>query len=166
METLLKIEGIEFPAFSARGCQQNLSIVSEADLFQRTINGELLFLGDEGGAKYTSTLTCQDKDIPALAHLSRGAVVKVSCIQTLTQPLKAGKATPIRSVVDGSLACFDIKGRKIPFKVSKGGVVDSGAIHEGYVRFRPILTMRIINFHFKIDEWGAKVGWTLELEEV
>lgn len=165
METLLQIEGVGFPAFSARGCQQDLSLIQEPELFKRTINGELLFLGEEGHGKYTSTITCQDKGIPAISHLSRGAVVKVSCIQTLTQPLVEGKATLTRPSVPGSLLCFDGSGKKEAFHVTEELLTPESA-SEGFIRFRPILTMRILHFRFKTDEWGAKVGWALELEEV
>lgn len=165
METLLKIKGVGFPTFSARGCQQDLALIHDPQLFRRTINGELLFLGDDGDDKYTSSLTCQDKDIPAISHLPRGAVVEVQCIQYLTQPLEQGKAQCIRPWVEGSLTCYNSKGKKAEFKVGKNCLVQS-SLQEGFVRFRPLLKMRILNFRFKIDEWGAKVGWQLELEEV
>ena len=164
-ETALTIEGMNFPQFSARGCVQELTPVVRKELFRRTINHELIYLGKEGEEKYISKITCQDQGIPEMAHLWRGSIVKVGCLATLSQPLKAGEATLAKPYVLGSLDVLDKDGEILEY-ACRNGKVETMQKVDGIVRFRPILTMAITNFSYRYDEWGGKVGWQIELEEV
>jgi hypothetical protein len=68
-----------------------------------------------------------------------GMVVTVSCIAELSYPIGG---TPSRAVVP-----------------------DSIREEAGYVFYRPILVMRVIDIGPSTDEFAAEVAWTLELEE-
>lgn len=166
METELWIEGVGFPLFSARGCVQELVPVPGNDsLFQRTVNGALIYLGNASDVKYRTTIKCQDKEVPAFAHLWRGSLVKVGCMQPLIQPFQEGKATLSKPFVDGSVRVCDRAHKNVPFKLS-GQDVKTDDVTDGYVIYRPILSMCLIDFIMSHNEWGAKAGWSLTLEEI
>ncbi|MBX9977743.1 MAG: hypothetical protein K2X98_05820 [Alphaproteobacteria bacterium] len=166
METELWIEGVGFPLFSARGCVQELIPVPGNDnLFQRTVNGDLIYLGDDSDVKYRTTIKCQDKEVPAFAHLWRGSLVKVGCMQPLIQPLSNGKATLSKPFIDGSVKVCNRTHKSVPFNLL-GQDIRSEDCDDGYVIYRPILSMCLMDFLLSHNEWGAKAGWNLTLEEV
>lgn len=137
--TVLVMVGIGVPPYSARGLSQTLEPINEALHVERTINGELLNLGYEVMQKYKSTIIGSDQRPPAVDGVWPGTLVTVDCIATLSYP-------------EGGTA-------------GRTPVVD-GVLENGYVTYRPRLEMMVINFSIDEDEWGATVGWKLELEEV
>ncbi len=165
METELWLSGVGFPRFSARGCVQELyPIVAQKDIFQRTVNGDLVYLGGESDVKYGTTIKCQDKNIPAFAHLWRGSLIEVGCLQSLIQTCESLKTTLGRPFIKGSLRVFNAAYEGVKDYILNGQevtVVSSG----GYVSYRPILSMRLTDFTLTHNEWGSKVGWSLTLEE-
>ena len=35
-----------------------------------------------------------------------------------------------------------------------------------YTYYRPVLSMRVVDFNQSFDEWNAQVSWSLTLEEI
>ena len=91
--------------------------------------------------KYASTITCDDQQAPALDGVWPGLEVVVHCMATLSYKTVGG--SPARDVVPGSS-------------------YEDGA----FTFYRPKLTMRVLDFTIRYDEWAAAIGWTLHLEEV
>lgn len=164
-ESLLVMEGIHFPSFSIRGCVQELAPLQKSNLFKRTINGDLVYLGEGMDQKYISKITCADEVLPEMAHLWQGNIVKVHCITPLAQPINHGVCTLSKQVVPGSLVVKDREGSSLEY-TTEGGEVLSIYQRPGVVSYRPLLTMAITHFSYRFDEWGGKVGWHIELEEV
>jgi hypothetical protein len=139
MDTLLVISGIGFSPYAARGLTQTLQPIEQAKQLRRTASGKLVDVSVEQFRKYRSTIACTDQRAPAIDGIWPGMVVTVSCIAELSHPVGG---TPSRPVVSGSLREED-----------------------GYVFYRPILVMRVLDIGPSTDEFAAEVAWTLELEE-
>lgn len=140
--TVLSLVGMGVPPYSARGLSQTLEPIDQALHVERTINGELIDLGYEPMYKYKSTITGSDQRPPAVDGVWPGKLVQVECIATLCHPEYAEFGRP-------------------PVNY------DDAVINEaGFVVYRPILEMMVLGFSIDEDEWGATVGWKLELEEV
>lgn len=166
METELIIEGCNFPPLSARGCTQELTVVSQG-AFRRTVNGDLAYLGPENH-KYRSVIRCEDKvTLVNERALERGAVVRIGCLQRLWQQ-GSGRVTLEREAVAGSAAAMDAAQNSVVVRVldSKTVEVGDGKSEKAFVSYRPYLSMRVISLTLHTDEWGLKAGWRLELEEV
>ena len=160
METELIISGVGFPPLSARGCIQTLTPL-EAGVFQRTINGELIYTGKGSHQKYQSTITCQDKTSIAIEGLWRGSKVQVQCLQRLWQKGEGGEVILERPYVPGSIMIhggeiIHIEGNRVQVSVGQGV----------FVSYRPLLDMVVTNFSLLTDEWGMVCGWSLHLEEI
>jgi hypothetical protein len=165
METELIIEGCNFPPLSARGCTQELTVVSQG-VFRRTINGDLAYLGPENH-KYRTVIRCEDKvTLVNEGALARGSVVRIGCLQRLWQQGN-GQITLEREAVAGSVAAMDAAQNPVVVHALDSKTVEVG---EGdgkvFVSYRPYLSMRVISLNLHTDEWGLKAGWRLELEEV
>lgn len=164
METELEISRGGFPPLSARGCKQEL-IPLTLGSFHRTIQQKLVFVGEET-KKYKTIISCKDQSALATDGLYPGAVVTVACIQNLWQKINGTSCVldkqPVPGSVEGivlskdSIAPESITDRTVTFKESI----------EGFVRYRPLLTMRVVNYTLMTDEWQIAVGWTLEMEEI
>lgn len=139
-DTLLTITGIVTP-YSARGLSQTLEPIAAAGVLRRTVNGTLVNLSDAVLRKYRSTITCDDMDVPALGGVWPGQQVTVGCVAELAYPTSGGSAE--RPVVAGS-----------------------SRTEGDFTFYRPQLTMLIRGHTVNVDEYGAAVGWSLELEEV
>lgn len=139
--TLLAISGINIPPYSARGIRQTLTPISGAANLRRTINGTLVDLSASQFRKYASTISCTDQQHPALNGVWPGLQVTVDCVCELSYLTSGGSAD--RTVVPGS-----------------------SRTEGAYTFYRPRLTMRVLAYDIQTDEWGASVGWTLQLEEV
>jgi hypothetical protein len=146
--TLLALTGIGIPPFSARGITQTLEPIDAAVVQRRTINGVLVDLGQSEFRKYLSSLSCADMTSPAFNEVVIGTILTVDCIPelsvagTLPTPHSSwtGNARPI---VPGSLRERD-----------------------GFIFYRPRLTMMVVGHSVEKDEFGAVVTWSLDLEEV
>jgi hypothetical protein len=133
----LVIAGIGLPAASIRGVTQTLEPIGAAAQLMRTVNGQLVDVSAPAFRKYASTIRCADQAPPALDGIWPGALVTVDCVAELVH---ADGASPARPVV-------------------------ASRVEDGFVFYRPRLTMRVLSFEIDRDEWGDAVAWTLTLEE-
>lgn len=140
--TILTMEGLGVPPYSARGLSQSLAPIDMASQTRRTINGSLKDLSVSQFHKYKSTITGDDQDPPAVSGRWPGQIVQVECIAELCYRTADGPA-PERVAVSGS-----------------------ERIDGDFTFFRPVLTMRVLSFQWEKDEWGATVSWSMELEEI
>lgn len=142
--TVLSFSGFGVPPYSARGLSQTLAPIDIASQTRRTINGALKDLSVAQFHKYKSTVATgsfTDFQPPAVSGVWPGKIVVVNCIAELCYPTSGGVAE--RDAVAGSER------------------------QEGdFTFYRPVLTMRVLSFSFQKDEYGAEIGWTLELEEI
>ena len=134
----LVITGIGLPPASIRGVTQTLRPIAAAQQSMRTVNGALVDVSAAAMRKYASTITCRDQAPPALSGVWPGALVTVDCVAELVYATATG--TPERTVVE-SRADGD------------------------FTFYRPRLSMRVLSWSTDRDEWGAVVGWSMELEE-
>lgn len=145
--TILTIVGIDFPPWSARGLTQSLETVQESTQLARTVDGELDDLSTAQFRKYRSTISCKDFDIPAIDGLFPGQEVTVDCINRLSyMDPGTGELTP------GANA-------------SRTPVPGSVIVANGFVSYRPRLTMRVESLSTTKDEWGATNSWSIDLVE-
>ncbi len=164
METELIIEGCNFPPLSARGCNQELTVV-EQGTFRRTVNGDLAYLGPENH-KYRSVITCEDKvTLVNEGALARGSMVRIGCLQRLWQQGN-GRVVLEREAVAGSIAAMDAAQNPVVVDVIDSKTVNVVSDANVFVSYRPWLSMRVISLTLRTDEWGLKAGWRLELEEI
>lgn len=138
--TLLVLQAIGIPAYSARGLKQTLEPIPAATQNRRTVNGELVDFGYAQFRKYRSTITGTDVDPPAVDLVFPGTILTVSCIPELAY-LSGG---PGRPPVAGSVR------------------TDA----DGFTYYRPQLTTRVVSWKLDRDEWGATLSWQLDLEEI
>lgn len=140
-ETLLVITTAALTSYSARGLFQTLEPIQAATQLARDVNGTLIDLSNPALRKYRSTISCRDMNVPVFDGIWPGQQVTVSCVSELSYVTSGG--SPARTVVSGSSRTV-------------------GA----HTFYRPQLTMRIVRLTTDTDEWGAEVGWSIELEEV
>lgn len=138
-KTLLILEGIGVPLYSARGLSQNYGPIAEADQSERGTDGEDIDFSEPQFKKYRTTITGRDQRPPAVDGIWPGTLVTVSCISRLTYP---ADGTPGRGVVDGS-------------EIAEGD----------FISYLPILECTVKDFSVDEDEYSAQVSWTLTLEE-
>ena len=138
-ETVLSLLGLGVPPYSARGLTQTLEPLDQATSLARTINGELIDLSRAEFRKYKSTISGTDQRPPSCDGLWPGRQIVVDCIEELAY---ADGGTPQRPVVAGSSFSED-----------------------GFIYYRPRLTMVVTDFQLSRDEYGAQVGWSMSLEE-
>lgn len=139
-ETLLIMDSLGLPIWSARGINQTLKVIPASSVQKRTINGELIDLSYDQFRKYESTISGRDIRTPSFDGIWPGRLVNVHCISELSYPT-GGSAT--RPEVSGS-----------------------SREENGFVFFRPILSMMIVQISAAEDEWGADKTWEITLEEV
>lgn len=141
--TLLAFAEIDLPPYAARGISQRLKPIGEVAQLARTVNGALVDLAvDTAFRKFESTITCTDMDHPAPDDLWPGMTLTVDCLTELKYPATTDGA-PARTPVSGS-------------ERTEGGMV----------YYRPVLTMKLVDYDVQTDEYGAAVSWTMELAEV
>lgn len=139
--TLLKINALGIPPYSARGLRQTLTPIQQASQVRRTVNGSLKDISFDGFKKYASTITGADQMPPAVDGIWPGLDVEVECISELSYETLGG--SPARPVVTGS-----------------------SRVVGDFTFYRPVLQMRIVNFTVDTDEWDAAVSWSMQLEEI
>ena len=139
-ETLLVISAMGVPPYSARGLTQTLEPIEQAAQLRRNVNGSLRDVSAAQFHKYRSVVSCTDQQSPALDNVMPGTQVTVDCVSELSY---AAGGSASRTIVSGSQRS-----------------------ESGFVFYRPRLAMMVTNFTQQTDEYGAAVGWTLELEEV
>jgi hypothetical protein len=140
--TILTMEGLGVPPYSARGLSQTLEPIDISKQTRRTINGSLKDLSVSQFHKYKSTITGKDVDPPAVSGRWPGQIVQVECIAELCYRTADGPA-PERAAVAGSTR-----------------------VEGDFTFYRPVLSMRVLSFQWNTDEWTAEVSWSMELEEI
>ena len=138
--TLLRLQGMGVPPYSARGLTQTLEPIDQAASYGRTANGVLVDLSFSGFRKFKSNISGTDQKPPAVNGRWPGQIITVDCITELSMPVGG---IPDRTVVPDSLHT-------------------EGA----FSTYRPRLTMMVLLFSISHDEYGAQVSWSLDLEEV
>lgn len=126
--------------YAARNLTATLEPISGQSWFRRDVNGFLRDLSDERFRKYKLSVKCRDGESPCLDNAWLGVIVGVSCPCELSYP--AG-GTPSRTVVSGSSRTVN-----------------------GFVYYRPYLTMMVTGISDANQEWQAYHNWDLTLEEV
>lgn len=166
METQLLIEGGGFPPMSARGCHQTLTLVPQGT-FRRTVNGELCFMG-VSPPKYQSIIGCEDKNtLINEGVLSRGALIRVGCLQRLWQKGVVGLNALSRCAVDGSVVVMTDQQDAVSFimRDEKCVEVKADTCGDFFISYRPWLWMHVVDLKLFTDEWGLKATWRIDLEE-
>lgn len=138
--TLLRLQGIGVPPYSARGLSQTLAPIDQAANSARTVNGDLDDLSFSGFKKYKSTITGSDQQPPNVNGIFPGMVITVDCVAEIS--MDEG-ATPNRPIVPGS-------------EITEGA----------HTTFRPRLQMMVMAFQLSHDEYGRQIDWTMDLEEI
>lgn len=165
-QTIIVLNGIVFPAGSARGIKEKLSLIDSGEL-KRDVNGNLHNLTRATHRKYTLSLDCQDMALPTLAETWRGTEIEVHCSTRLTQsttsttielsrPPVAGSVEAINSATGENIAVDDVTDSTVTLDEFTGTAI---------VFYRPILQMMVSSRDFNFEEWTATQSWTLELEE-
>lgn len=157
-------KGNFFAPYSARECIQTLTPIPQGSL-RRTINGKLVWVGQETHRKFKSTITCKDKVPPAFDGLWRGDKVNVTCLQTLTQTIPQGAQEVTLEREPASLHLYDHSGKIWPAPIEQHFSLPSD-FSGGFVTYAPHLSMIVNNYTLELDEWGLTICWTLELVEV
>lgn len=142
-DTVLELIGMGIAPYSTRGAVQSLEPIGSATAgIYRDVNGVLRNVGGTSFQKYKSTINCQDQAPAALDGIWPGKLLTVTCIQELCYPDVTG-AGPQRDLVTGSERTVD-----------------------GFIFYRPILSMMVTGFSLETDEWRGDVSWRMDLEEV
>ncbi len=139
--TLLVLEGdvIGITPYSARGLTQTYAPIAQAADLKRSINGTLRNRGAPQFKKYSTKITCSDVAAPAFDGAFPGDPVTVSCVFEFSYPVGG---TPTRTAVSSS-------------ERTDGS----------FNYYRPVFNCLVTNFSQQLDEYGAVVGWELDLEE-
>ena len=140
--TNLKLDPIGVPPYSARGIQQTLQPIDASSQMFRTINGTLIDIAPVEMQKFKSSIVCRDFQHPALDGVFPGQQLIVDCVVDLCYA-DTTDGTPSRTVVPGS-----------------------SEIRDGFVMYRPQLTMLVTGWNVGFSEWAGECNWALELAEV
>lgn len=135
----LVISGALIPPYSIRKATQTWAPIAQQGDLRRTVNGELINLSAPQFEKYASVISCEDQQCPALDGVWKGRVVTVDWIAELAYLTAGGspEKTVVASRVDGD-----------------------------YTFYRPRMSMMVVDYKQAFDEYGAKCGWELALEEI
>ncbi len=164
-ETILTLKGVGLPPLSARQCTQTLEGVPLGKL-SRTVNGKLLYTGDEVHQKYTSLIKGRDKHPAGFDTLRRGQQVQVGCIQRLWQEGTEPTIQLGRPAVEGSVIVMNLRQEPLSFVQERSQVIRILSEEKAYISYRPILNMRITEMSLSTTEWEGESAWMLKLEEV
>lgn len=166
-DLILEIEGKGnlIPPFSVRECHQTLTLLPWGSL-RRTLNGKLVSVGVTSIRKYESIITCKDNLPPAFQDLKRGELVKVGCLQALTQKVPQGASEIVLDHIALEAHLYSLSGQLFPLNETMGKSFRVPTeFPGGFMTYRPWLTMLVKSFELQTDEWGQSVSWTLALEE-
>lgn len=143
-QTVLTLGGMGVVPYSTRGATQTLDFYEGAAANIYTdVNGVTRLAGGTQFQKYRSTISCTDQRPIAADGVWPGKIVTVGCIVELAY--KTADGPPSRTPVEGS------------------EVVDTGS---DFTIFCPLLTMMVMDLKIQKNEWGAEVGWSMDLLEV
>jgi hypothetical protein len=142
--TLLVMNTIGVPLYSARGLTQTLTPAPEAKpIPRRTVNGELRWLGLSQMRKYDSVITCTDQQAPAFDGVWPGMEVLVNCVYELAYRTIGG--SPGRTVVPGTTP------RVTP---------------DGFTYYFPQIAFMVIDWQQSTPEYTHDYEWQLTLKEL
>lgn len=167
-ETNLILGLTGLPPQSARSCVQELSPIANGD-FANTLDGRSIFVETCERRRYKSIITCNDANSPLADGIWIGSQLLVGCIQNLWQAIEPGQTeiNLVRPAVSGSIYAVNNFAERIKFKEIDNKIQLYRPYEERiFVCFRPWLTMHVVNFALKTDEWGERSGWQLMLEEI
>jgi hypothetical protein len=156
------------PLFSAIHCTQEFSLVKQGVL-TRTVNGEMVFLGNTEHQKYITHIRGRDPQAPALESLWRGREVFVHCIQFLTQEIAIGvdEVMLSKSPCPQSISVFSQEG-DTPFQLTSNRAVHLETISskKRFIRYRPLLKMMVVDTWMNVQEKQKVIEWMMKLEEI
>ncbi len=138
--TLLAFSPNVLPPYASRALHQTVDPIQPSKNFRRTVNGALVNLAPSQFQKFKSIVTCDDMDSVGLDGVWPGAAFTVDCAVEFCFLTVGG--TPARPIVAGSERT-------------------DGA----FTFYRPVLSMTVIDYQLRLDEWGRVLGWQIELEE-
>jgi len=139
-DTLLTISGIGISPYSARGLHESLKPIAQTQKLARTVNGTAIDISPPQMRKYTLSIQCEDMNAPAIDGIWPGMQLTVGCVSELSFPTGGAAG---RSMVSGSLR-----------------------FEGSYSFYRPELVVLVTSFSVERDEYGARISWQLEGEEV
>lgn len=138
--TLLVLNNMGIPLYSARGLTQTLKPITEAVQLFRSINGAMMDFSLAAFQKYSTTITCTDRRAPRMDGVWPGRVVTMHSVAELSYLTSGG--SPIRGVVPGS-----------------------SYVEGDYTFYRPILNVMLMNIEQQAQEYPGDVAWSAEFEE-
>jgi len=142
-DTVLTISGFGNMIYQARKLNQTLEPIAAASQLERTISGKYIDVSAPQFQKYQTKIVITDEvDAPPLDGIFPGMEVTIHCAVEFCYPI-GRVGSPRRPVVSGS-----------------------DYTQNGYNFYRPSLLMLIKDVQENLDEWGRRVGWTLDAEEV
>lgn len=141
-QTDLVLTGIGIAPYSSRALNHQLTPIASAVSLRRDINGTLVDLSESQFRKYRLTIRGSDAQPPALNGIWPGMAVTVDCAMELAYEDTTDGA-PDRTAVPGSTRTAD-----------------------GYVYYRPRLSMLVVDCPQSFAEWDCETGWSIVLEEV
>jgi hypothetical protein len=154
------------PMGSIRGCKQTLEPLS-APVYRRALDGQLVVI-KKGIDKYQCTLMCEDIICPSFEKLIPGTSLWIECIQRFTTPLlkPEEKLTLKRSAVPNSFFLITPGKKPIALEVKNPKCIELSKEQEGYVSYRPLLNMMLMDLRTEMDEWENRIKWKMVLEEI
>jgi hypothetical protein len=135
-------ENPQLTPYSSRNLTQTWNLIGggEKTWVKRDVNAILRSVADTRFRKYKSTVTCSDGQTPALDNAWIGVECEVACAFEFSYPVGG---FPNRPEVSGSQR-----------------------IDSGFVFYRPLLLMMILDIKDGFKEWGALHDWQIDLEEI
>ena len=169
-DSILFLDTIRFPYGS------NLAITEEASLpsgaVKMNANGTkgLDFSIPELNLYSLSYNSSDAMCLPAETDIAQGSIVNVSCINERVVRVPAGQTTVNlpRPPIDGSIRAEKGDGVAVDVGATIDGQTVTIAAQESniYLYWRMQLRCYVSEFRWSLDEYGARVGWTLGLQEI
>lgn len=160
------------PLGAARGCRQTLTPLA-SPLVHRTLEGKLVTLNPEAALdKYASTIICEDLHPIAFDDLKAGSILWVECIQRILTPeVSPGQTLTLkRPAVPGSILLL-VQNQAIPLPAENiqpdNRTVQLNADQgPGYLSYRPLLQMMLMEYSMKTREWEGVTEWMMQFQEI
>ena len=168
METQLQLDNGILPPWTGRRCTQKIMALEGQDP-RRTVNGELIDLNLRNNQKLRTHITGCDHDAPFFDSLCKGQGMSVFSIAGLFLWCPSGQERLIlnRLPVPDSVTAMTRERRLTRMFKVEGSAVTFTHPHRGlWVRYRPILHTRVMDFSLERDERTFQTAWALLLEEV
>jgi hypothetical protein len=112
---------------------------------RRTVNGQLIYTGTDQHHKFQSVIQGQDKVCPSFEGVWRGSLIKVGCIQRLSQQTRNTREIFLqRDPVEDSVVVIDKKSQEKEILLVDGRHITLKEIdnnEEYYIFYRPYLLM-------------------------